>query len=416
MIPIRFLFLLPFLLASLAGCMPPEDHSSTRTGNDSNWEFLFDGRNADHWRGYRQEGMPDGWVVRDNMLIALGQGGDEAGDIVTREQFEDFELSLEWSISEGGNSGIFFHVLENGYPVVYATGPEYQLIDDVGFPEPLEEWQKTGANYAMHVAGDKTLMPVGEWNTSRIKVQDAHVEHWLNGEMILSYTLWSPEWLSMTKTSKWKDYPHYGRAIKGHIGLQDHGSEVAFRNIMIRDLTNVGVPLINGVDLKGWTIHGTERWYVENGELICESGPDKQYGYLTTDDSYKDFMLRLEFMQESNGNSGVFFRSSVEGTKISGWQVEVAPEGNDSGGIYESYGRGWLAQIPEEREHILKEGEWNEMVIRVKGNRVITWLNNEMMTDLTDDEIGKATGCIALQIHDGGGVKVRWRNIFIKEY
>ena len=126
-------------------------------------------------------------------------------------------------------------------------------------------------------------------------------------------------------------------------------------------------------------------------------------------------MLRLEFKQESNGNSGVFFRSNLNGTKITGWQVEVAPERNDSGGIYESYGRGWLYQIPEEKEHILKEGEWNEMVIKVEGNRVITWLNNEMMTDLRDAKIGAATGVVALQIHDSGGVKVKWRNIYLKE-
>ena len=129
----------------------------------------------------------------------------------------------------------------------------------------------------------------------------------------------------------------------------------------------------------------------------------------------KDFILRMEFKQEANGNSGVFFRSSIEGTKISGWQVEVAPKGNDTGGIYESYGRGWLYQIPEEKEHILKPDEWNDLVIQVKGDRVMTWLNNELMTDLRDQKIGEANGKIALQIHDGGGIKVRWRNIFIKE-
>jgi hypothetical protein len=173
--------------------------------------------------------------------------------------------------------------------------------------------------------------------------------------------------------------------------------------------------LFNGENLNGWTVHGTEKWYVDNGNLICESGPDQKYGYLTTDKNYKDFILHLEFKQEANGNSGVFFRSSVEGTKISGWQVEVAPKGNDTGGIYESYGRGWLHQIPDEKEDILKPGEWNEMIIQVKGDRVMTWLNNELMTDLQDQKNGEAIGAIALQIHDGGGIKVRWRNLFIRE-
>jgi len=172
--------------------------------------------------------------------------------------------------------------------------------------------------------------------------------------------------------------------------------------------------LFNGENLDGWTIYGTEKWYVEDGLLVCESGPDAQYGYLGTNEQYKDFELKLEFKQEANGNSGVFFRSSIEGTKISGWQVEVAPPNHDTGGIYESYGRGWLVQIPDERENFLKMGEWNEMTIKVVGSEVTTWLNGEQMVNITDDKIGAANGCVALQIHDGGGIKVRWRNIRIK--
>ncbi|MEN7551406.1 DUF1080 domain-containing protein [Rapidithrix thailandica] len=173
--------------------------------------------------------------------------------------------------------------------------------------------------------------------------------------------------------------------------------------------------IFNGKDLDGWKIHGTEKWYVSEGNLICESGPDKQYGYLATDKQFKDFELKLEFKQEAEGNSGVFFRSSLEGTKISGWQVEVAPPGKDTGGVYESYGRGWLVKIPEEKENILKMGEWNEMRIRVKGGKVTTWLNGQKMVNFKDEKIGQAKGSIALQIHDGGGIKVRWRNIQVKE-
>ncbi|MEM9832111.1 MAG: DUF1080 domain-containing protein [Bacteroidota bacterium] len=173
--------------------------------------------------------------------------------------------------------------------------------------------------------------------------------------------------------------------------------------------------LFNGEDLDGWEIYGTEKWYVEDGLLVCESGPDEAYGYLATDKSYKNFVLTLEFLQEANGNSGVFFRSSIEGTKISGWQVEVAPPGNDTGGIYESYGRGWLEQIPAEKEGILDMGEWNHMRIEVNGDQVKTYLNDELMVDLQDEKIGQANGSIALQIHDGGGIKVRWRNLMVKE-
>ncbi|HQR92750.1 MAG TPA: DUF1080 domain-containing protein [Sediminibacterium sp.] len=174
------------------------------------------------------------------------------------------------------------------------------------------------------------------------------------------------------------------------------------------------VKLFNGKDLSNWTIHGTEKWYVQDGEMICESGPDKQYGYLSTNGKYKNFNLTLEFKQEANGNSGVFFRSSIEGVKINGWQVEVAPPKSHSGGIYESYGRGWLIQPKPEDEQWLKMGEWNTMRIQVQADDVTTWLNGHEMIHLKDEKIGKGEGFIALQIHDGGGIKVHWRNIVLE--
>ncbi|SFC28069.1 protein of unknown function [Flagellimonas taeanensis] len=172
--------------------------------------------------------------------------------------------------------------------------------------------------------------------------------------------------------------------------------------------------LFNGENLEGWVKHGDEKWFVENGELICESGSKADYGYLSTKDFYKDFELSLEFKQEADGNSGVFIRSTFNGNIVSGWQVEVAPPGLHTGGIYESYGRNWLA-IPEpEKEKVLKMGEWNTLKIRVNGPDVITWLNGVEMVHLTDEIIGKGEGAIALQIHDGGGIRVKWRNIKIK--
>ena len=173
--------------------------------------------------------------------------------------------------------------------------------------------------------------------------------------------------------------------------------------------------IFNGKNLDGWSIHGTEKWYVENGELVCESGPDKQYGYLSTDKSYHNFILELKFKLEANGNSGVFIRSGIEGTKISGWQVEVAPPDHHTGGIYESYGRGWLIQPKPEDEKALNGNDWNNLKIHVINDEVTTWLNDKQMVYLKDEKIGKGKGFIALQIHDGGGIKVRWKNIRIKE-
>ena len=173
--------------------------------------------------------------------------------------------------------------------------------------------------------------------------------------------------------------------------------------------------LFNGKNLDGWNIHGTELWYVEDGLLICESGPDKGYGYLSTEKFYDDFDLTVEFKQEANGNSGVFIRSTFEGTKVSGWQVEVAPPGSDTGGVYESYGRGWLIKPDKEKDKVLKMGKWNKMRIRVVGNQIQSWLNGTSMVSLEDEMIGKGKGSIALQIHDGGGIKVRWRNLVVNK-
>jgi hypothetical protein len=173
--------------------------------------------------------------------------------------------------------------------------------------------------------------------------------------------------------------------------------------------------LFNGKDLTGWIVYGTEKWYVEDGLLISESGPDKEYGYLGTEKNYQDFEVNLEFKQEANGNSGVFIRSTVDGTKVSGWQVEVAPPGNDTGGIYESYGRGWLIKPDPEKDKALKFGEWNKMKIIVKGGRVTSYVNGQMMVDYEDDKIRDGKGGVLLQIHDGGGIKVYWRNIVLKK-
>jgi len=175
------------------------------------------------------------------------------------------------------------------------------------------------------------------------------------------------------------------------------------------------ISLFNGENLDGWIIYGTEKWYVEDYELVCESGPDKEYGYLGTEENFDDFILTLQFKQENNGNSGVFFRSSVDGTKVKGWQVEVAPPGLHSGGIYESYGRGWLIKPDSAKDSVVKMGEWNSMKIKVISDEVTTSINGTEMIKIKDSIIGKGIGGVALQIHDGGGIKVRWKNLRIKK-
>ena len=178
--------------------------------------------------------------------------------------------------------------------------------------------------------------------------------------------------------------------------------------------------IFNGKDLSGWTKHGTEYWYVEDGELVCESGPEEKYGYLSTNKPYKNFILNVDFKLEANGNSGIFIRSHVggdDGTTIRGWQVEVAPPDLHTGGIYESTigGRGWIIKPDPEDEKHLKPDDWNHMRIEAIGDKVTSWLNGEKMVELDDKTIGEGRGSIALQIHSGGGIKVRWKNIEIEE-
>ena len=205
------------------------------------WTLLFDGRTTTGWHGYNG-GSAEAWMVEDCALKSVGTegnyGSDMRADLTTDQEYTDFELSLDWKATPGGNSGVMYGVIEDPkYDAAWKTGPEYQLIDDVGFPEPLEEWQKAGANYAMHLPNDqKELAPVGEWNTTRIVVDGPHVEHWLNGTKILEFERWTDEWNELKSSGKWKDAPDYGDARTGRIVIQDHGSVFWVRNIKIREI------------------------------------------------------------------------------------------------------------------------------------------------------------------------------------
>lgn len=390
------------------------------------WELLFDGETLNGWKDFNGDSLSQPWTVVDGCIQASGDGSDLLGYIVTDRQFDNFILDWDWKLSHGGNSGMLYHVVEDPYfAVPYVTGPEYQLIDNDGWeevnaPAKLEPWQRLGVDYAMHLPDPDSLFvnPQGEWNNSRIVFDNGHVEHWLNGHKILEFEAWTDDWFARKNSGKWEMAPEYGLAETGVICLQDHGNPASFRNIKIKQLPKkeqAEKSLFNGKDLTGWTPYGTELWYVnDEGLLVCESGPDKDYGYLATDQYFKDFDLTVDFKQLANGNSGIFFRSFVEPpVRVHGWQCEVAPKGQDSAGIYESYGRGWLVQIPDEKEDILREGEWNTMRLRVEGDHVQTWLNGQPMVDFTDEKIGDAQGRIALQIHDGGGIKVLWKNLNI---
>lgn len=429
----KILLLLLWILFLLQGiCIiscKPIDNKLTKTEKEEGWKLLFNGKTLNGWRDYQGKEVKGPWKVEDGLLAAQGKGSDSTGYLISEGQYENFILIFDWKTSELGNSGVFYHVVERPkYMVPYITGPEYQVLDEVGYSRKLqlEEWQLAGADYAMHVPdkSKRQLKEVGEWNSSKIVFDNGHVEHWLNGEKIVEFEAWTKDWFARKSGGKNADAPEYGLARSGNFALQDHGSQTWYKNIKFKELPRKPKEevLFNGKDLTGWERVGTELWYVEDGELVCESGPDKKYGYLATRKYYDDFDLTLDFKQISDGNSGVFIRTYFKkGTDLSGWQVEVAPLGQHTGGIYESEsdgsGRGWISSIPAEKENVLKTGEWNTMRIRIIGDEVTTWLNGEKMTELKDEKIGQGKGRIALQIHEmrEGRIKVLWKNMQIKE-
>lgn len=237
-------FIVPMMIScgSTSNSEVAKDDSTlyNMVNKDTQWVKLFDGQTLSGWHGYnKSDSAVTNWIVEDSALVCLGAAEwDTGGDLVSDKEYGNFELEWDWKINKGGNSGVMYHVVEDPkYKGPYETGPEYQMIDDAGWPGKLEDWQKTGADYAMNLANDKKKVnPIGEWNNSRIVFNNGHVEHWLNGEKIVEFEAWTDEWNKEKSTGKWKDFPDYGSAKKGKIALQDHGNRAYFKNIRIKEL------------------------------------------------------------------------------------------------------------------------------------------------------------------------------------
>lgn len=222
---------LAVLLGTTANADPVEHNTLTEAERAAGWRLLFDGETLDGWRGYHSVDRPAGWTVEDGTLhFADGQG-----DLITVDQFSDFELSLQWKVSEGGNSGVFY-LATTGTGVIYENAPEMQVLDDARHPDGGNPLTSAGANYGLHPAPRGVVKPAGEWNTAGVRVEDGKVEHWLNGQKIVEYELGSADWQERIANSKFAGWPQYGQARTGHIGLQDHGDPVWFRDIKIRVL------------------------------------------------------------------------------------------------------------------------------------------------------------------------------------
>jgi hypothetical protein len=220
-----------------------QHNTLTAAEREAGWILLFDGSTTDGWRAYNGERFPEaGWEVAEDCLIVLGSDGSEeglGGDIITEEAYDNFELTLEFKLSPIANSGIFYRAVESPGEAIWHNAPEYQVLDDTAYIEMGTmdmHTHLTGDNYDLHASRVTASNPIGEWNHARIVVDGAHVEHWLNGHLTVEYELWTPEWEQLVQASKFADYPGYGRAASGHIGLQDHGHTLRYRNIKLRPI------------------------------------------------------------------------------------------------------------------------------------------------------------------------------------
>jgi len=199
---------------------------------DAGWKPLFDGKSTSGWRGYKTQDVPAGWKVVDSVLVKEGK----SADLVTKDQYGDFDLEFDWKLAPGGNAGVLYRGTEE-YDHIYWSAPEYQLLDDANAPDGKSRLTSAAAAYALYPPPAGIVKPAGEWNSSRIVVNGAHVEHWLNGQKVVQYELWSPDWEAKVKASKFKDWPNYGRAKRGYIAIQgDHDGALALRNIKLRTL------------------------------------------------------------------------------------------------------------------------------------------------------------------------------------
>jgi hypothetical protein len=218
--------------AAPAAAAATGDNTLTAAEQGDGWRLLFDGKTTNGWRGYKETAMPNGWRVENGTLTK----DTSVADIMTVDQFGDFELALDWKIGSGGNAGIFYRGTEE-YDHIYWSAPEYQLLDDANAADGKNRLTSAAAAYALYAPPAGVVKPAGEWNTTRILAKGAHVEHWLNGQKVVDYELWSPDWEAKVKASKFKDWPNYGRSKSGYIAIQgDHNGVLTLRNIKIRTL------------------------------------------------------------------------------------------------------------------------------------------------------------------------------------
>jgi Domain of Unknown Function (DUF1080) len=377
------------------------------------WKVLFDGKSTDAWRGYGRPDFPtNAWKVENGELRTVA-GVKDAVDIITKEKYGDFELELEWKLKPGGNSGIIYRAAEKPAPgQSWHTGPEMQILDDAKHRDGLDPKTSAGALYALVAPTNKTLKPAGEWNKVRLVVNGNHVEHWLNGVKVVEAELDSPEVKALIAASKFKDHPGFAKEREGHIVLQYHGDEVAFRNVRVRKLSGAGGGgaaaagpdpgpneltaeekqqgwrlLFDGKTPAGWrafkgTSFPSSKWAARDGclqKVATGAGDSRGAGDIVTVDSFGDFDLRFDWRVAPGGNSGVKYLVSEqrEGPIAHEYQVlddERHPDGKvgpqrQSAAFYD------VLPPDAAAKKLRPAGEWNQGRVLVRGNHVEHWLN-----------------------------------------
>ncbi len=370
------------------------------------------------WRGYRQDGVPANWTFQPNGGLATS--GDGA-DLITREQFGDFELSLEWKSPEKGNSGIIYRVTED-FDATWMSGPEYQILDDASWDAAADDIGSSGALYGIvRPSAEKTLKPAGEWNHARIRLKDGKVQHWLNGAKMLECNIGDGVWAKNVLGSKFSNFKNFGRSERGHIALQSHGSAMEFRNIRVRHLDKPmpgEVALFNGKDFAGWTFiadgsPAESAWSVEDGVLMTDGEP---VGFLRTNERFTNYVLKVEWrfnpVTKEPGNSGVLLRvledkvwpKSIEAQLLSEHAGDIltigdfalSPDPSRTNGRFTAHSK--MAERPV--------GEWNEYEIICDGEQLTIIVNGETVNVARGAEV--AAGFIALQSE---GAEIHFRNV-----
>ncbi len=422
-VAVALTLLLAPLAAAQSGAKPSATGKSALSPVEkaAGWQVLFDGSSTDAWRGYRQEGFPaKGWLIEDGLLKCTGQGG---GDIITREQYGDFELELEFRLQSKGNSGIMYRVSEK-HGASWQTGPEYQLLDDAGHNFEPTHIHSTAALYDLYPpSADKQLRPPGEFNTARIWLKDGLLKHFLNGRKVLECRIDSPEWKEKIAGSKFARYEGFGVLPRGHIALQDHGAALWFRNIRVRSLDAPlprQVTLFDGHGLDAWAAHlpeGTKLedvWTVRDGVLVCKGNPP---GYIYTRDDFASYVLKLEWRwnpeTKQTGNSGVLLRV-VGPHKVWPRCVEAQLQADNAGDFWniDEFPMQVVAERTSGRNtkkthHAERPvGEWNEYEIIVAGPRITLNVNGETLNEAWD--VQETPGRIALQSE---GTEIHFRDI-----